>query len=98
MVILIYFGKDFTIFSCDDEKYKNMDFCKHFSIQKENGGVAFMPTHDNYQSIPPQEWFIFPVILKTPKELRNLTVEIQTYSENSWGLTKYFAKVIENKN
>ncbi len=97
-VILIYFRNGFEIFPYEDKRYKYLDFCKHFSIQKENVGVAFMPTHDNYQSIPPQEWFIFPIIVKTPKELCNQKVEIQVYSENSWGLTKYFAKVIENKN
>jgi len=92
-VVLIYFGKGFEIVPNDDGRYKQLDFNKHFSVQKGNCGVAFMPTHENYQSLPPQEWFLFPVIVKTPKWQIDRNIEIQLYSENSWGLTKYPATI-----
>jgi hypothetical protein len=92
-VFLIYFGEGFEIVPYDDARYVQLDFSKHFSVQKGNCGVAFMPTHNNYQSLPPQEWFLFPVIIKSPKSQVRPNVEIQVYSENSWGLTKYQALI-----
>jgi hypothetical protein len=91
--VLIYFGNDFEIIPCTDAKYKGLDFEKKFTIQKQHSGAIFTPK-DNFQTLVPQEWFLFPVIIKTPKELLdNSKFTIQFYSENSWGLTKYIATI-----
>jgi hypothetical protein len=90
--VLFYFGRDFEIIPFSDLRYRGLDFEKRFTIQKGNSGVLFTPK-DNYQTIPPQEWFLFPVIIKTPKHELDSRAEIQFYSENSWGLTKYPASI-----
>ncbi len=87
-LVLIYFGQGFEIIPYEDDRYKKLDFSKYFSIQEGNCGVAFPPTHENYQCLSPQEWFLFPVIIKTPKSQIQQSIEIQLCSENSWGLTK----------
>jgi hypothetical protein len=91
-MVLIYFGKGFEIIPAEDPKYDNIDFKKYFSVQKGNCGVGFVPTR-NFQTLTPQEWFIFPVIVKSPKKQEMPTVEIQLSSENSWGMTKCNAKI-----
>jgi hypothetical protein len=98
-VVLIYFGSGFGVVPFDDARYKQLDFSKFFSVQKVDYGVAFTPTHDNYQNLPPQEWFLFPLIIKTPKSPVSRNAEIQVYSENSWGLSKYpfLIQIAENK-
>jgi hypothetical protein len=92
--ILVYFGEGFEILPCEFYKYVGLGYRKYFTVQKENGGAAFMPNHDNYQSIPPQEWFLFPLIVKAPKINVQRVAEIQVFSENSWGLTKIPVKVV----
>jgi len=41
----------------------------------------------------PQEWFLFPVILKTKEPLKQ-QINLQLYSESSWGITKHYAQMI----
>jgi hypothetical protein len=91
-MVLIYFGKGFQIVASGDPRYDNIDFRKDFSVQKNNCGVGFLPTK-NFQTLPPQEWFLFPVIVITPKKQEVPRIEIQLSSENSWGMTKYAASI-----
>ena len=56
-LVLKYFKKGFEVIP-DGEKYEDVDFHKEFSVQKCNYGASF-PPNKNYQTIPPQEWFIF---------------------------------------
>lgn len=91
-LILIYFKEGFEIVPYNDPKYDDLDFKKIFTVQKCNYGAAFSP-HQNFQTLPPKEWFLFPLIVKTPKRNLDREIEIQLHSENSWGLTKYPAKV-----
>ena len=86
-MVLVYFGNSFEILPFSDHRYTELDFKKEFTIQKENQGVLFVPSK-NYQTIPPQEWFLFPVIIKSPNAKQNRQVTFQLASENSWGLTE----------
>ncbi len=91
-LILIYFREGFEIIPHNDPKYDILDFKKTFTIQKCNYGASFSPLQ-NFQTMPPQEWFLFPLIVKTPKDNLDRDIEIQVHSENSWGIAKYPAKV-----
>lgn len=86
-MVLLYFGHDFEIVPFKDSKYRELDFEKEFTIQKENCGALFTPK-TNYQTIPPQEWFLFPVIVKAPNASQSCQITLQFASENSWGLTE----------
>jgi hypothetical protein len=91
-MVLLYFGSGFEIVPFANSKYRGLDFEKEFTIQKENCGVLFVPTK-NYQTIPPQEWFLFPVIVKSPNVKQDCKITLQFASENSWGLTEHHIKV-----
>ena len=84
-MVLIYFGGEFDIIPCDEKTYNELDFNKKFTIQTKHGGVAFTPK-ENFQSIPPQEVFIFPVLLRVPNIAKNGNIKIIFSSENSWGM------------
>ena len=73
--VLIYFGKGFNVIGFKDSRYRDLDFEKMFTIQKCNSGVLFTPK-DNFQTIVPQEWYLFPVIVKTPKKVLD-KIEVQ---------------------
>lgn len=90
--VLIYFERGVTIVPCDESIYGQFDFTKDFSIQNRHCGVAFNCLK-NCMTIPPQEWFLFPVILNTKNELEE-QINVQLYSENSWGIAKHFAKMM----
>ena len=95
--VLIYFGEQFktskcTIVPCDDHEYDKLDFKKCFSIQKVHAGVLFTPK-DNFLTIPPQEWFVFPVVVDIPQCKLDSKVKVQFYSENSWGVTEHIAPI-----
>lgn len=87
-MVLLYFGKGFEIVPFSDFKYRGLDFEKEFTIQKENCGALLAPMK-NYQTIPPQEWFLFPLIVKTPSVESNHEITLQFGSETSWGLTEH---------
>ena len=95
-LILIYFREGFEITPYNDPIYADLDFKKIFSVQKCNFGAAFSP-NQNFQTLPPKEWFLFPLGVKTPKHNLDRNIEIQLHSENSWGLTTYPAKVETEK-
>jgi len=103
-VAIFYFKEDFEILPCNHKKYRHLDehFKKEFSIQKIHGGVLFSPK-DNFLSIPPQEVFIFPMFIKAPKVLKEpkkekeRKMEIEFYSENTWGKTVIEKQVILRK-
>jgi hypothetical protein len=95
--VLIYFGDQFEKSKCkiipsDNEEYEKKDFKKRFSIQKAHAGVVFSPK-ENFITMPPQEWFVFPVIVEVPECELDSTLEVQFYSENSWGVTHHRAPI-----
>jgi hypothetical protein len=90
-VILIYFGQGIEIIPYKNLQYEQLDFKKSFSIQKCHRGVLFTPLK-NFQTIPPQEWFVFPVIVKSSYRIVSL-VSFLLNSENSWGQTRYVRKM-----
>ena len=90
--VLLYFERGVEIVPCDKPIYDNYDFVKDFSIQKGQCGISFNCLK-NYLTIPPQEWFLFPIILKTKNALEQ-KINLQLYSESSWGITKHYAKMI----
>ena len=91
-MIAIYFGKGIKIIPYDEKIYKNIDFVKKFSVQKCNNGVLFTPK-DNWQTIPPQEWFLFPLILETSNDVLELEAKVLFSSEKSWGQKEKISKV-----
>ena len=95
-VILLYFQKGVEIIPSDESEYENYDFVKKFSVQKGQCGVLFDPLK-NFQTIPPQEWFLFPVILRTQKSELEQYITLLFNSESSWGQTKHEAKMKINK-
>ena len=56
-------------------------------------------TVKNFQTIPPQEWFLFPIILVTSKNGLMQDITVQLYSESSWGVTERITKmrIIQDK-
>lgn len=95
--VLIYFGDQFEKSKCriipsDTEEYNKKEFKKCFRIQKAHAGVSFTPT-ENFLTMPPQEWFIFPVIVEISECELDSKVVVQFYSENSWGVTQYRAPI-----
>ena len=94
--IVIYFGKKFEILPFSDAKYIDIDFKKEFTVQKESGGAIFRP-NKNFQTILPQMWLTFPVVVKVPNFEAPSKVIILVSSENSWGLTRYMAPLIITK-
>lgn len=82
----IYFGDGFEVVPCSDPRYAGLDFAKRFTIQKVHSGILFAP-NDNFQTLPPQEVFIFPCIIQVLKAKQKGRVTIQFFSENSWGMT-----------
>jgi hypothetical protein len=99
--ILLYLGDQFEKNKCQiipssNSAYDELDFKKTFRIQKAHAGVSITP-NDNFITIPPQEWFVFPVLVEISDCELNSQVEVEFYSENSWGITKYHAS-IETKN
>jgi len=100
--ILMYLGDQFEKNNCriipnNDPAYDKLDFKKSFRIQKAHAGVSFTP-NDNFITIPPQEWFVFPVIVEISECELDSEVEVEFYSENSWGVTKYHAPIKTKKN
>ena len=91
-VILLYFQKDVGIIPSDNSEYENYDFVKKFSAQKCQCVILFDPLK-NFQTIPPQEWFLFPVILKTQKSELKQDITLLFNSESSWGQTKHVTKM-----
>ncbi len=89
---LIYFEEGVEILPFGNKKYRELDFAKRFSIQKCHCGLLFPPT-ENFQTIPPQEWFVFPVIVKSSKSALERDVTILFNSENSWGQKRHIAKM-----
>jgi len=89
--VTVYPPKEFEIIP-NDKKYANIDFFKPFKVQKSYNGVRFTPTDDNFQSIPPQESLLFPILLKLPERASNQNVNAKIVTEfssdNSWGITK----------
>lgn len=66
--VLIYFGDQFEKSKCriipsNKEEYDKLEFKKRFSTQKAHAGVSFSPK-ENFLTMPPQEWFVFPVIVE----------------------------------
>lgn len=95
--VLVYFGDQFEKSKCyiipsNNEEYDKLEFKKCFSIQKAHAGVSFSPK-ENFLTMPPQEWFVFPVIVEISDCELDSKVEVQFYSENSWGVTKYHALI-----
>jgi hypothetical protein len=95
--VLIYFGDQFEKSKCniipsDKEEYSNLEFRRRFGIQKAHAGVSFSPK-ENFLTMPPQEWFIFPIIVEISDCELDSNIEVQFYSENSWGVTKYHAQI-----
>lgn len=89
-LVILYFGEEFEIITCDDSKFKDrlnrLDFYKAYSVQKKHGGAAFNPK-DNYLTIPPKEVFLFPVFVRVKKKPIREFVTIEFSSETSWGKT-----------
>jgi len=99
--VLMYFGDQFEKSKCriipsDNKEYDKKEFKKRFSIQKAHAGVSFSP-RENFLTMPPQEWFVFPVIVEISDCKLDSKVEVQFYSENSWGVTKYNALIKTKK-
>lgn len=90
--IEIYFGNGFEVVPSEDTRYCNLDFPKKFSIMKNNCGVIFSPM-DSFQTIPPQEVFIFQTIVRPPRRLERKTIIVHFASENSWGLREIKAPI-----
>jgi hypothetical protein len=95
--VLMYLGDQFEKSTCriipsDDPEYDKLDFKKSFRIQKTHAGVSFSPK-ENFLTMPPQEWFVFPVIVEISHCELDSKVEVEFYSENSWGVTKYHAPI-----
>ena len=91
-VVLVYFQKGVTIIHFNNGEYKTLDFVKEFTVQKCQCGVVFTPLK-NFQTIPPQEWFLFPIILETSKNSLTQDITVQLYSESSWGVTERITKI-----
>ena len=81
-VILIYFEKNVEIIPSAHPTYDQYDFVKQFNIQKGQCGVLFDPLK-NFQTVPPQEWFVFPVVLKTSKNEDEQDITVLFNSESS---------------
>ena len=90
--IEIYFGDGFEVVPSEDARYCNLDFPKKFSVMKTNCGVIFSPM-DSFQTLPPQEVFIFQTIVHPPRKLLRETVIVHFASENSWGLREIEAPI-----
>jgi len=90
--IEIYFGDGFEVVPFADARYRNLDFTKKFSVMKTNCGVIFSPM-DSFQTLPPQEVFIFQTIVHPPRKLLRETVIVHFASENSWGLREIEAPI-----
>lgn len=70
----------------DPRLYNQVDFKKIFSIQRKNKGILFSPLN-NFISIPPQEVVVFPVWIKASDAKGKGDVEVQIYSESTWGMS-----------
>jgi hypothetical protein len=90
-MVILYFGPEIEVIPCDDFEYKpymkKLDFNKIYSVQKKHGGAAFS-SKDNYLTIPPQEVFLFPVLVRIRKTPVRDFVLVQFSSETSWGITE----------
>ncbi|MGA2309432.1 MAG: hypothetical protein ABSG57_07790 [Candidatus Bathyarchaeia archaeon] len=92
VAVEIYFGDGFEVVPSDDPKYTRLDFPRKFSRQKTHCGVVFAPS-DNFQTIPPQEVFVFQNIVRTPKNMQKGMVTVYVFSENSWGMKEIKAPI-----
>lgn len=91
-VAKIYFGPDFKIIPYNHSKYKDLDFKKEFSIQKKHGGAMFTPK-ETFLTIPPQEVYIFPLIIKAPDEGKEYRLHIEFNAENTWGMNVIYKTI-----
>jgi hypothetical protein len=82
--VIIYFENGIIIVPCPNEKYNELDFVKKFSTQKCNCAAMFAPK-ENFLTLPPQEWLIFPIIVQSPEKELVSRITIHFSSENSWG-------------
>jgi len=92
-VAKFYYGKEFKILPNNYRGYKDLDFRKEFSIQERHGGIMFTPK-ENFLTIPPQEVYVFPMYVKTPKEEKEYKLKIEFNAENTWGMNEVFIPIV----
>ena len=81
--------KQFKILPNTYRGYKDLDFRKEFSIQERHGGIMFTP-NENFLTIPPQEVYVFPMYVKTPKEEKDKQKRTIIYAnKEAWEFKQY---------
>ena len=78
---IIDFEKDFLPIPIEETKYKNVDFVKHYTVQKKYN-VAHFNSADFSPLIPYDETIIFPVVIKTPSRKNNYNVRVTVLTGN----------------
>lgn len=90
-VILIYFKQGIEIIPYSKVNYEQLDFQKKFSTQECHSGALFAPL-ENFQTIPPQEWFVFPLKVKPLYRIISFAT-VLVNSDTSWGQSEYIRKM-----
>jgi len=76
------FTDDFVPISIDETEFKDVDFKKKYTIQKEKYQVAHFNSNDFSPLFPYDETFIFPIVLKTPKTENEYDVSVAVRTGN----------------
>lgn len=91
--INVDFEKNFEPIDIDKTEFKNVDFKKKYSIQKEKYQVAHFNSNDFSPLFPYDETFIFPIVVITPKKEGIFNVSIAVRTGNHRGTFKHNLKI-----
>ena len=78
---IIDFEKGFNLTPIEKTRYKDVDFVKHYTIQKKYNAAHFNSA-DFSPIIPYDETVIFPVVIKTPSKLKKYPVRVTVLTGN----------------
>jgi len=90
---IIDFEKDFVITPIENTNFKDVDFVKHYTIQKKYNAAHFNSI-DISPLFPHNETFLFPIAVKTPKKSGNYNVQITVFTGNHKNKFTYNLAVI----
>jgi len=78
---IIDFEKDFLPIPIESTKYKDVDYAKHYTVQKKYNAAHFNST-DFSPLFPYNETMIFPIVVKTPNDKGKYNVKITVFTGN----------------
>lgn len=78
---IVDFEKGFSIIPIEETKYKDVDFLKHYTIQKKYN-VAHYSSTDVSPLFPHNETYVFPMVVKTPKKEKYYNVNVTIFTGN----------------